>query len=117
MENLLTRLKELVFFYDTEPLEVMGGTFRMMTFAHLGMTACSVSLAATGMLSTIAAWTGNIRLRSLANLISVTVPIALLLTDVKGWDSHCLPDVVFTLILSSWCLTRTMSEMNSRGIK
>lgn len=117
MESLLTRLRELVFFYDTEPLEVMGGGFRVMTVAHLGMTACSISLALTGMLSMIAAWTGKIRLRSLANLIGITVPIALLLTDVKGWDSHCLPDVVFTLILSSWCLTRTMSEMNSRGMK
>jgi hypothetical protein len=117
MEKLVSRLRELVFFHDSEPLELMGGIFRLMTPFHLGLEACSLSLMLTGMLSSIAALSGDLKARSLANLVGVTVPVALILTDVKGWDANCLPDVVFTLIISAWCLTRTMSEMNSRSTK
>lgn len=117
MENFMSRLRNLIQYHDTEPLEIMGGVGRIAAPLHFGMTPCTLSLAITGVISIATAWGGNLRWRGISNLIGVTVPIALLMTDVKGWDSDCLPNVVFTLIISAWSLIRTMSEMNSRGTK
>ena len=117
MEKFFGRLRELIYYHDTEPLEVAGGFFRLMSFWHLGFLPGVVSLALTGILSLYAAYMGDLRLRSVSNLIGVTVPAALLVTDMMGIQKSCSHSLVFAMLVSAWCLVRTMSESHVRGKK
>lgn len=117
MEKFTSRLKELVYYHDTEPLEVAGGLFRLMSFWHMGFVPGIVSLSLTGLLSVYASLKGELRLRNISNLIGVTVPAALLVTDMAGIHSSCNQELVFSMLVSVWCLVRTMSESHTRGKK
>jgi len=117
MRNFLTRLREIVYYTDTESLEIMGGVFRVLAMWHMGYSHSSLFLALTGVGSIFSAWNGSLSWRNLSNLVGVTVPTALIVTNLVGLHSHCQPEALFTLVTSLWCLVRTMKEIHSRGTK
>jgi len=117
MGNFLGRLRELAYYTDTESLEIMGGIFRLLAMWHMGYSPSSLFLALTGVGSIVSAWSGRLSWRNLFNLVGVTVPAALIVTNLVGLHTHCQPEALFTLITSLWCLIRTMKEIHSRGTK
>jgi hypothetical protein len=117
MGNFLSRIRELLYYTDAEPLEIMGGLFRVMTLLHPGAFPHSVSLALTGIISIVAAFDGSLALRNLSNLIGTTVPIALIVMSLMGPERHFHTDAALASAASLWCLIRTMAESKSRGYK
>ena len=117
MGNFLSRLKDLMYYTDTEPLEIMGGAFRLFALWHMGVSPGTVTMSMTGLLSIVVVFFGSLSWRNLSNLVGTTVPLALILTSVFGLNSHCHHEAVFATITSLWCLIRTMHEVKSRGYK
>lgn len=117
MGNFLSRLRELVYYTDTEPLEIVGGLFKVFVVWHMGVSPSSVSLALTGVLSVFTAFKGSLSWRNLSNLMGTTVPLALVGSSIMGVNPHCHPEALFAAVSTGWCLVRTMTEMKSRGYK
>jgi hypothetical protein len=117
MGNFLSRLRELIYYTDTEPLEIMSGLFRMLLMWHMGVSPSTVSLALTGVLSIVTAIMGSLSWRNLTNLVGTTVPLALVGTGVMGANPHYHPETLLVVIMTVWCLVRTMTELKSRGYK
>lgn len=115
MNDFLSRLRCLLFYHDSEPVEFLSGLIRIFLPFVIGINVCSVSLMLTGLLATWTSITGTLSSRNLSNLISFTVPTTLFTVDLIKGSNHPWSPAAAMAFIALWCLLRTSFEQNNRA--
>ena len=115
MNDFLSRLRCLLFYHDSEPVEFLSGLIRSLIPVMAGINVCSISLMMTGILAMWTSIAGSLSSRNLSNLISLTVPATLFAVDIIKGSEHPWSPTVALAIIALWCLVRTSFEQNNRA--